>query len=321
VNKYPGLLTYSGGWLDRAGGRRADAKWLDELVNSPDTTLLPFWRDQCLVTGDPPVPVRLHAARVADAVFLGLDADGHGVFATDLSSMEAEQAAELAGADRVMDVRLIVGTLSPADAAAAGYGRGLLHWHRNQRFCGACGAVTESIWGGHQRVCGNKACGRLHFPKIEPAVIMTVQTEREPERILLARHRGSSAGRYSALAGFVEVGESLEDAVRREVAEETGVQVGEVSYVASQAWPFPSGLMIGFRATAITEDITVDGEELVEARWFTRPELARYAADSPLGRSDSIDRLLLGSWLTGGDDLEPEAARCTNTEKSQTSSF
>jgi NAD+ diphosphatase len=300
VDSYRGSLTYTGGWLNRAGGRRADSKWLDELLKSPETTLIPFWRDHCLVSGDPPVPVTLHAAPADGAVFLGLDADGHGVFATDLSGMKAEQAAELCGADRAVDVRVIVGTLSPAEAATAGYGRGLLHWHRNQRFCGACGAVTESVWGGHQRVCGNEACGRLHFPRIEPAVIMTVQTAREPERILLARHRGSSAGRYSALAGFVEVGESLEDAVRREVAEETGVRVGQVSYVASQAWPFPSGLMIGFRAIATTEDITVDGEELVEARWFTRPELAQYAADNPLGRPDSIDRHLLGTWLAGG---------------------
>jgi NAD+ diphosphatase len=305
VDDYRGLLTYNGGWLDRAGGRRADATWLDGLLNSPGTTLIPFWRDQCLVSGDPPVPVTLPAARADGVVFLGLDADGHGVFATDLSGMAAEQAAELAGADRAVDVRVIVGTLSPAQAATASYGRGLLHWHRNQRFCGACGAATEPAWGGHQRVCGNEACGRLHFPKIEPAVIMTVQTEREPTRVLLARHRGSAVGRYSALAGFVEVGESLEDAVRREVAEETGVRVGEVSYVASQAWPFPSGLMIGFHATAITEDITVDGEELLEARWFTRPELARYAADNPLGRPDSIDRHLFRTWLAGGDEREP----------------
>jgi NAD+ diphosphatase len=312
VDSDGGLLTYTGGWLDRAGGRRADAKWLDELLNSPDATLIPFWRDRCLVSGDPPVPVRLHAAQADGVVFFGLDAGGHGVFATDLSGMEAEEAAELAGADRALDVRVIAGTLSPAAAATTGYGRGLLHWHRNQRFCGACGAATESASGGHQRVCGNEACGRLHFPKIEPAVIMTVQTEREPKRILLARHRGSSPGRYSALAGFVEVGESLEDAVRREVAEETGVRVGEVSYMASQAWPFPSGLMVGFRATAVTEDILVDGEELLEAHWFTRPELRQYAAANPLGRPDSIDRLLLRAWLAGGDDLKPDAGS-TNT--------
>jgi NAD+ diphosphatase len=303
VDSCGGLLTYTGGWLDRAGGRRGDTKWLDDLRSSPDATLIPFWRDQCLVSGDPPVPVRLHAEAAELAVFLGLDADGHGVFATDLSAMEADQAADLAGADRAVDVRMIVGTLSPAEATTTGYARGLLHWHRNQRFCGACGCATEPACGGHQRICGNEACGRLHFPRIEPAVIMTVQTESEPRRILLAHHRGSNAGRYSTLAGFVEVGESLEDAVRREVAEETGIRVGDVSYVASQAWPFPSGLMIGFRATASTEDIAVDGEELLDARWFTRAELRQYAAANPLGRPDSIDRLLLSSWLDGGDDL------------------
>jgi NAD+ diphosphatase len=117
------------------------------------------------VSGDPPVPVTLQVMRADGVVFLGLDADGHGAFATDLSGMEAEQAAELAGADRAVDVRMIAGTLSLAEAATAGYGRGS---------------------------CGNDACGRLHFPKIEPAVIMTVQAGREPRRILLARHRGSS---------------------------------------------------------------------------------------------------------------------------------
>lgn len=163
----------------------------------------------------------------------------------------------------------------------------------------ACGAATRAELGGHQRVCGNQDCARLHFPKIEPAVIMAVETENEPRRILLGHHRGQAAGRYSTLAGFVEIGESLEDAVRREVAEETGVQVTTVTYVASQPWPFPSGLMIGFRATAVTEEITVDGEEVLEARWFTRAELAEYATVNPLGRPDSIDRHLLRAWLAG----------------------
>jgi NAD+ diphosphatase len=194
VDSYGGLLTYIGGWLDRAGGRRADAKWLDELLNRPDATLIPFWRDQCLVSGDPPVPVTLQVARADGVVFLGLDADGHGAFATDLSGMEAEQAAELAGADRAVDVRMIAGTLSPAEAATAGYGRGLLHWHRSQRFCGTCGAATESAWADTSS-CGNDACGRLPFPKIEPAVIMTVQTEREP------RHPAGPPSRVERPAG------------------------------------------------------------------------------------------------------------------------
>jgi NAD+ diphosphatase len=138
----------------------------------------------------------------------------------------------------------------------------------------------------------------MHFPRIEPAVIMLVESARSPRRCLLARHKGSAPGSYSTLAGFVEIGESLEDAVRREVAEEAGVPIGQVTYVASQAWPFPAGLMVGFRARAEDDFVSVDGEELMEARWFTGAELAeRVAAGYPLGREDSIDRHLLCSWL------------------------
>ena len=127
-----------------------------------------------------------------------------------------------------------------------------------------------------------------------PAVIMLVENRG---KCLLARHKGSAAGSYSTLAGFVGVSESLEDAVRREVAEETGVPVGTVTYMASQGWPFPSGLMIGFRATAMAETVHVDGEEVIEARWFSRDELAQHAAaGGRLGREDSIDRYLLRSW-------------------------
>ena len=137
------------------------------------------------------------------------------------------------------------------------------------------------------------ACGRLHFPRVEPAVIMLVESQATPRRCLLARHKGSAAGSYSTLAGFVDVSESLEDAVRREVAEETGVLVGTVTYMASQGWPFPAGLMIGFRASAASETVSVDGAEVLEARWFTRAQLTEYAAaGGRLGREDSIDRYL-----------------------------
>jgi NAD+ diphosphatase len=129
---------------------------------------------------------------------------------------------------------------------------------------------------------------------------MLVEAPGPPRRCLLARHRGSAPDGYSTLAGFVEIGESLEDAVRREVAEETGVPIGPVSYVASQAWPFPAGLMVGFRATAEDDAVSVDGQEILAARWFTPAELAqRTASGHPLGRPDSIGRHLLQSWLAG----------------------
>jgi NAD+ diphosphatase len=174
----------------------------------------------------------------------------------------------------------------------------LLHWHRQQRYCGTCGAVAVAGGGGHVRTCSGAECGRLLFPRIEPAIIVLVEAPGSPERCLLARHAGAAEDSYSTLAGFVEVGESLEDAVRREMAEEAGITVADVTYQGSQAWPFPAGLMVGFRATATSDEVRVDGVELLEARWFTREDLReRVAAGRRLGRVDSIDHRLLNDWL------------------------
>ena len=297
-------LAYSGGFLDRASDRRPDPDWVARLLEAPQTRLIPIWREFCMVSGDPPAPVtalddgRRRLVREAGTpVFLGLDGDT-GLFAVDLSPLDQERAVEITAADRVGDLRGFAGTSSAADAAILAYARGLVHWNRHQRFCGTCGAETFSRHAGHLRVCGNEPCGRWHFPRIEPAVITLVESAGPPPRCLLARHNGSAPDSYALVAGFVEIGESLEDAVRREVAEETGVSLAAVEYFASQAWPFPAGLMVGFRATAAGESITADGQEIVEARWFTRAELSRRAASGrPLGREDSIDRHLLRSWL------------------------
>jgi NAD+ diphosphatase len=263
------VLAYSGGVIDRAASQRTEPGWVDAILAKPSTRLIPMWRDQCVVSGESAVPVIVPAAEAgavlnaaAEVVFLGLDDHG-GIFAADLSLASESLAAEAAGGERVLDVRALVGTLSPAEAALLGYARGILYWHRHQRYCGSCGSPTRTGHGGHLRTCRNEACARLHFPRVEPAVIMLVENQG---RCLLARHKGSAAGSYSTLAGFVGVCESLEDAVRREVAEEVGVPVGSVTYMASQGWPFPSGLMIGFRATALAETIHVDGEEVIEAR-------------------------------------------------------
>jgi NAD+ diphosphatase len=295
------VLAYSGGVIDRAASQRTEPGWVDATLARAGTRLIPMWRDQCVVSGEPAVPVIVPAAAAGavlksatEVVFLGLDDHG-GIFAADLSSVPESLAAGAAGGERVLDVRALVGTLSPAEAALLGYARGILYWHRHQRYCGSCGSPTRIGHGGHLRTCQNEACARLHFPRVEPAVIMLVENQG---KCLLARHKGSAPGSYSTLAGFVGVCESLEDAVRREVAEETGVPVGRVTYMASQGWPFPSGLMVGFRATALAQTVHADGEEVIEARWFTRAELTEHAgAAGHLGREDSIDRYLLRSWL------------------------
>ncbi|WP_422744214.1 NAD(+) diphosphatase [Micromonospora sp. WMMD754] len=299
------VAAYGGGWLDRAAALRGDPAWLAGRLADPESVVLPLWRDRCLVdAGRTPVrPAVVGAAGLLAAadetVFLGL-AEGRAVFAADLSGRAEGEARDLAGAVEAVDVRALVGGLGAAEAAVQAYAKGLLHWHRGQRFCGACGAATVAGAGGHTRACTGGGCGRLLFPRIEPAVIMLVEASGEPERCLLARHRGAGEDSWSLLAGFVEIGESLEDAVRRELAEEAGIAVRGVVYQGSQAWPFPAGLMVGFRATAASTEVRVDGAEVVEARWFTRDELrARVAAGRPLGRIDSIDRHLLGSWLDG----------------------
>ena len=298
------MLTYSGGVIDRAANNRGDPEWVSAVLAADGARLISMWRDQCIVSGEPAVPVIRTATgaevvlkAAAETVFLGLDGGG-GIFAADLSPLSESRAVETVGGEQTLDVRSLVGTLRPGEAALLGYARGMLYWHRHQRFCGTCGSPTRGGHGGQLRTCQNEACARLHFPRVEPAVIMLVEDQGTPRRCLLARHKGSAAGSYSTLAGFVGVSESLEDAVRREVAEETGVPVGRVTYMASQGWPFPSGLMIGFRATALVETIRVDGEEVIEARWFTRADLAGYAAaGGRLGREDSIDRYLLHAWL------------------------
>ncbi|MFB9238589.1 NAD(+) diphosphatase [Plantactinospora siamensis] len=297
-------LTYNGGWLDRTGAERGDPARVAARLRA-GARIVPVWRDRCLAVGDPPTPVRLAGAAAeavlaagADPVFLGLNGES-AVFAVDLSALPEERAVAAAGAQTTVDVRRIVGELPPAEAATQAYARGLLHWHRNQAFCGACGSPTTARDGGHVRACTGSDCARLLFPRIEPAVIVVIEAPDDPARCLLARHAGARPDGFALIAGFVEVGESLEDAVRREAAEETGLRLTDVRYRASQAWPFPAGLMVGFTAVAASDRVAVDGVEVVEARWFSRAELrARVAAGRPLGRVDSIDRLLLTNWLS-----------------------
>lgn len=264
-------LTYNGLTLDRAPARRADPDWIAHQRTQAGTRVIPFWQGKLLVGADPRPD--------ADAVFLGLDGTT-AVFAAELP----EPAGE------AHDLRGLVSSLEPAEAATLAYARGILHWSRNQRFCGTCGARTEPRDGGHVRAC--QGCGKLLFPRIEPAVIVLVTWQ---DTCLLARHHGARPEAYSTLAGFVEVGENLETAVHREVHEEAGVTLDSVTYQASQAWPFPSGLMIGYRGHAATPDIAVDGAELEEARWFTPGEVRDLRTRGQ--RTDSIEHFLVNTWL------------------------
>ncbi|GIH20763.1 NAD(+) diphosphatase [Rugosimonospora africana] len=295
-------LAYTGTPHDRAADRRGDPGWTADRLARADTRVIPLWRDRCLLSSDG-TPVDL-AGAAAQAVageseqvaLLGLDGP-RTVFTADLSHLSEADAVRLGNAESTADVRRLAAALPLPEAATLAYARGVLYWNRHQRFCGSCGAPTIGRSAGHVRACSAAGCGREHFPRIEPAVIVLVESPEPPARCLLARHHGAGPDGFSLLAGFVEIGESLEGAVRRELAEEAGVAVGEVTYRGSQGWPFPAGLMVGFFAKALDERIEVDGNELREARWFTREQLVeRIVAGPGSGPSDSIGGRLMRSW-------------------------
>lgn len=286
-------LVYARSQIDRAALRRRDERWLAARRRDPGSKVVLLAGLMPLVEDEPIprlalVPLAAFARELdEDAMFLGEDADGAAVFALPLAdAIDAEPG-------RFVELRSVGAVLPAADAGLAAYARGLAFWHARNRFCGMCGAPTRPVSGGHARRC--TACGLEHFPRTDPAVIVLVT---RGEQCLLGRSARFVAGMYSTLAGFVEPGESLEDAVAREVFEESGIRVAAVTYRASQPWPFPASLMIGFRAEALDASISFDDEELVDAAWFERAVLADPArCPIRLPGPDSIARRLIDDWL------------------------
>lgn len=313
-------IRYAGGALDRAAKLRQDDDWVSAAFVSDAAVAVLMHDDRSLVTGltsgeTPPtaaiVPLSVVREHVtADAftwVFLGLDGETP-VFAVDLSTEAIAEVPHVTDAGEFVDLRKVGPLVSEQDASLLAYARAVLGWHRRHRFCSACGSSTEIRRAGHVRRCCNPACGVESFPRTDPVVIMLVTypaTHERPERVLMGRHGRLPPGAYSILAGFVEPGESLEDAVAREIWEEAGVRVRDVTYCGSQPWPFPYSMMIGFRATAESEDISVDRDELEDAQWFTAAEVTTFgewgddSAQFRRPRKDSIARVLLDRWLAG----------------------
>jgi NAD+ diphosphatase len=290
--------------FDRAAHRRKDAAWLDARRTDPNCLIVPVWRARNLVVlGEPPTalfPDMTLIARFGEdpLIFLGETAE-HPYFAWDLSALDEATAQALARAyapaAEFVDLRRVGALLPRRDGAVLAYARGVTYWHTRHRFCGVCGAPTVAQSAGHTLLCTDRDCATVHFPRTDPATIMLVT---DGDRCLLGRQKVWMAGMYSTLAGFVEPGESLEQAVAREVREETGVEVGAVRYHSSQPWPFPASLMLGFHATALSHDLVIDPEELEDGRWFTARELRNFAAMGlSLPRPDSIARRLVDGWL------------------------
>lgn len=291
-------MRYADGEFDRAAEWREDADWLARRLAASTTRIYPIWRHRySFAENHAPVALTpVAAGELADlgqAVLLGL-IDDVAHFTLDISNLSEDGLGTgVTGTNH--DLRDVAMHLTDQMAAVLAFGRGMSVWHGDHQCCGRCGEATRAERAGHARRCLNAKCGRLHFPRTDPAVITLVI---DGERCLLAKRATINIPRFSTVAGFVEPGETLEDAVRREVAEEVGVKTGAVMYRASQPWPFPSSLMMGFWARATDPFIQVDGEEISEAAWFTRQDIDRaVAADEIiLPPEDSISRRLVEDW-------------------------
>lgn len=310
-------MAFGGSGLDRAAHVRKDAATVADMLT--EGRVLPIWRGKPLVADAALVWLRADSAVLglgAPPVFLGID-DGVPRFASDISDWSPEAASDAVeqgffdpseqhhpaapANSAFVELRGVMTALTARDGELAATAKALLHWHRSHAFCATCGAATLPEAGGWQRGCS--ACGAHHFPRTDPVVIMLVV---RGNRLLLGRSPGWPEGMYSCLAGFVEPGETLDAAVRREVAEETGVKVGSVRVIATQPWPFPASLMIGCLAEAVSDEITCDPEEIEDALWLTRQDLVQvFGGTHPIvrpPRRGAIAQALIENWLA--DRLE-----------------
>ena len=269
---------FAGNPLDRAALLRRDPAWLAARLASDSTRFLPLWRLHALVTRSerPEIawqPAAIAAPYLGDGgacVFLGLDGDA-ARFAVDVSRAgDDERAPPLADRGRFGEVRALGSLVPLAQAGIIAQARALIDWHGRHGHCAVCGAPTAIAEGGYQRTCTDPACAATHFPRTDPVVITLVH---RPGRCLLGRSARFPTDLYSCLAGFMEPGESVEEAVRREVREECAIEVGAVRYHSSQPWPFPASLMIGCIGEGLSEAIEVDPVEIEDARWFTRDQV------------------------------------------------
>jgi NAD+ diphosphatase len=278
----PPDVFFSGPGLDRADAARADPAQIEAFTKSPAAKEL-MWSEGLPAIG-PDGSLRWRELS-QPALFLGLDGD---------SPRFSPLPNEIASGPGAF---MLAATLSAPDAPIFAAALSLARWHSRHRFCANCGAETQLVRGGWSRRC--PSCSAEHFPRVDPVVIMLAEHDG---RILLGRQYHYPPRRYSALAGFVEVGETIEDAVARELGEEAGIHVIDVAYVASQPWPFPSSLMVGCTARSLSDTLVIDHGELEDARWFTREEVEAAVAERPdavfqAPPPHAIARTLLEHWL------------------------
>jgi len=312
-------VTFGGSGFDRATELRRDDTKINDLLTSGAARIVVIWRGKPLMRGENGDQLATLAfdhpvlgLATAPPVFLGLD--GHdAVFAQDISAWPGpdgpnsalsgmfdpteQHHPDMPADTKFVALRMNMGRVSPRDAELAVMAVGVFAWHRTHGFCANCGAATRMELAGWQRSCPD--CARQHFPRTDPVVIMLITNGNS---VLVGRSPGWPEGMYSLLAGFMEPGETVEAAVRREVFEETAVRVGSVGYLASQPWPFPSSLMIGCQGVAETTKITMDPKEIEDATWVTREEIldawANRSATMYAARKGSIANFLIRNWLS-----------------------
>ncbi|TMN77010.1 MULTISPECIES: NAD(+) diphosphatase [unclassified Pseudoalteromonas] len=304
------MLNYSDMPLDRCSNVRKDPTWFKGQMSSQSVWLLVKKNETLFIKNTPQIMFlpyeQITQLDLTNALFLGLNTTKKGVFALDVSDIDDTTLSPIISGAEFMDIRKQGPLVDIKEGSIAALARGLCYWHATHRFCGRCGSKNHLVEAGHSRLCENERCNHPTFPRTDPAVIMVVTKTFADgiERCLLGRQAVWPKGMYSSLAGFVDPGETLEQAVAREVKEEAGVEVNDVTYVASQSWPFPSSIMLGFFAKATSEQINVDKDELDDAKWFSREDLANFGnwhdegEHLKLPRTDSISRYLIEHWRT-----------------------
>src|ERR1700730_12757200 len=306
------MIPFAGNPLNRASEKRTDAAWIESKFHDPSSLVFPMWRLEPFLLGSQKAasPARLGLLRPGTAdsladpeapcIFLGLDGE-MALFALDISAASNPgDQGPLAGLGYFCDARTAEQIVSIKDAAIIAQAKALIDWHQRHGFCPRCGAPTKIMDAGYRRLCGK--CSAEHFPRVDPVVIMLAT---DGDACLIGRGKQFPAGMFSALAGFMEPGETIEEAVRRELMEEASVKVSEVTYYATQPWPFPSSLMIGCFAKAENRDVKADESELAEVRWVER-SVARQLiegrqVDGMLGPPPiAIAHHLIKTWALGG---------------------
>ena len=285
---------FSGGSISRSNLLREDDVALLQAWRDPATRFIAVWNSRCLVHDERAVLLTLDELGgsnwFGESIYLGQQEATH-LFAVALPYELGNQGPDIS---RFTNFRGLMGGLPAQDAALLAYAKGMVEWQTRHRHCGVCGAPNLLQRGGFAMDCSNADCGHRCFPRIDPAIIVLVT---DADRCLLGRQAAWPEQRYSTLAGFVEPGESLEDAVRREVKEESNVDVAvdDVVYLGSQPWPFPTAMMIGFHAQAGSTEIQLNDRELADARWFTRDEIT--SGSIVLPPVSSIAFRLIAHWF------------------------